>query len=390
MKLWQKNTQLDVSVERYTVGDDPELDKRLLPYDCLASKAHAETLCRAGILTRDETDRLNLELDNIRFSPDFVIAPGDEDCHTAIENVLTEKLGDLGKKIHTGRSRNDQVLAALRLYYKDALKGIVDNTKKTAAVLDNLVATRGDVRFPGYTHTRKAMVSTIAMWAGGFAESMRDNLRLIETARLWIDQSPLGTGAGYGVPLDLDRKFTAEQAGFSRVQESPVYVQLSRGKFEWLINHALLQILLDLNRLASDLIFYSLPTLGYMKLPSKFCTGSSIMPQKKNPDVLELMRARFHRVLGNETQLGSLMSNLISGYHRDLQLTKKPVFESLDITMESLSIIIPIITDLEIDETACSNDLTEEIYATEKVYDLVKQGLTFRDAYRQIGKNYDE
>lgn len=390
MKLWQKNTTLDKAIESYTVGDDPVLDKRLLPYDCVASAAHAETLCRAGILTREETDRLIEVLEEIKINPDFSISIEDEDCHTAIENHLTERLGELGKKIHTGRSRNDQVLAALRLYYKDAMDLVTEKARGCIQVLEIMVNEKGDVRFPGYTHTRKAMVSTIAMWAGGFAESMRDNLMLVESVKTLIDKSPLGTGAGYGVPIKLDRTFTAEQAGFSRVQESPVYVQLSRGKFECLINHALLQVMLDLNRLATDLILFSLPTLGYIKLPDEFCTGSSIMPQKKNPDVLELMRARFHRVLGNEMQFGSLLSNLISGYHRDMQLTKGPIFESFDITIDSLSIITQIISGLEIDESACEKDLTEEIFATEKAYELVKQGMSFRDAYRQIGKSFEE
>ncbi|HDQ45551.1 MAG TPA: argininosuccinate lyase [bacterium] len=392
MRLWQKKTETDDRILKYTVGDDPAWDSRLVPCDCRASRAHAETLCKAGILTRDETDRLNETLDEIAAlagAGKFEIPQEMEDCHTAIESFLTERLGDLGKKIHTGRSRNDQVLAALRLYYIGALDGIRERAGTVIRTLNTLSEKSGSIRLPGYTHTRKAMPSTVAMWAGAFAESMEDNLKLTDAVRGWIDQSPLGTGAGYGVPLDLDRAFTAEKAGFSRVQQSPVYVQLSRGKFEWALLHALGQIMLDLNRLAGDLILFSMPAFGYFRLPGEFCTGSSIMPQKKNPDVLELLRAKYHIVLGYQTLLGSLASNLISGYHRDLQLTKKPVMESLDLTAESLEIIRLVLDKLEIDEEACLKDLTEELFATEKVYELVRQGMPFREAYRRVGEQYE-
>ncbi|MFC1568864.1 argininosuccinate lyase [bacterium] len=392
MKLWQKNTKLDPRIEAYTVGEDPILDKKLIRFDCLASMAHARMLGKINILTADEVSQLEKELNHIIALDQkgkFSISQEQEDCHTAIENHLIEQLGDLGKKIHTARSRNDQVLAALRLYYKSELDKIESIIHKFLAGLQNLMKRCGSVQFPGYTHTRKAMVSSVALWAAGYAESMADNLSLLGFTRELLDQSPLGSGAGYGVPLEVDRDYTAEQAGFARVQQHPTYVQLSRGKLESTLVHAMTQIMMDLNRMASDLILFSEPTLGYFLLPPAFCTGSSIMPQKKNPDVLELVRAHYHCVLANELQLKSQISNLISGYHRDLQLTKKPVMESLDITCKSMDIMVLIIDNLDVNPEKCKAGLTPEVYATEKVYELVKQGIPFREAYRRISKEFE-
>lgn len=393
MKLWQKNKSLDQQIESFTVGNDPELDQRLISFDCKASIAHAKTLNQAGILSKEETYKLVKELESIitlNEKGKFIILQAQEDCHTAIENHLTDKLGDIGKKIHTGRSRNDQVLAALRLYYLDAMNAIQAETEGFIQALADLKNRFGDVRLPGYTHTRKAMPSLIGMWADAFSESMRDNLKLLATVKEIMDQCPLGSGAGYGVPLDLDREGTAKITGFSKVQQSPIYVQLSRGKFEASLIHVLAQMLLDLNRLASDLILFSMPMFGYFKLPPEFCTGSSIMPQKINPDVLELMRAKFHEVSASEFQIFSLLTNLISGYHRDLQLTKKPVMQALDQSLECLSIITMIIQRLQVNKEKCEQDMTEELFATEKVYELVKKGMPFREAYREIAKEYEE
>ena len=393
MKLWQKNKPLDKRIEAFTVGDDPLLDQRLIAYDCRASVAHAKTLQKAGILNKTETSKLIRELESIIALDEegaFIIRQEQEDCHTAIENHLTEKLGDLGKKIHTGRSRNDQVLAALRLYYLDAIHAIRSSAEDYTQALTNFKRQFGRIRYPGYTHTRKAMVSQIGMWADAFSESMRDNLKLLAAVREIVNQSPLGTGAGYGVPLELDRKATAALAGFGRVQKSPIYVQLSRGKFEAALIHVLAQILLDLNRLASDLILFSMPKFGYFKLPPEFCTGSSIMPQKKNPDILELMRAKFHEVAASEFQIFSLLSNLISGYHRDLQLTKKPVMRAIDQTQECLHMMALVVRSLQANGDRCRQDMTEELFATEKVHELVKKGMPFREAYRLVAEEYEE
>jgi argininosuccinate lyase len=392
MKLWQKKTEPNKQIEQFTVGDDPLIDLQLIKYDCHASIAHARMLGKIGILKKEETEKLVDELHRIVDLVEkgqFAITQEQEDGHTAIEMYLTEKLGDLGKKIHTARSRNDQVLAALRLYYLDKMGACRTEAHQFNRSLDQLIKKFGLIRFPGYTHTRKAMASSIELWANAFKQSMEDNLKLLATAEDLIDQSPLGTGAGYGIPLDVDRRYTAKLAGFKTIQENPLYVQNSRGKFESTLIHTLSQIMIDLNRMATDLIFFSLPELGYVSIPDTFCTGSSIMPQKKNPDVLELIRAKYHEVISQEFQLKSMTSNLISGYHRDLQLTKKPIMTTFETTLDCLRIMSLIINNLNINPDSCKNGLSKDIFATEKVYELVKQGMPFREAYQKIAKRYE-
>jgi argininosuccinate lyase len=392
MKLWQKKTVLDKQIEHFTVGEDPQIDFQLIKYDCLASIAHARMLKKIGILKSGESEKLVKELNRIVQLAEkhkFTITQDQEDGHTAIEMHLTRKLGDLGKKIHTARSRNDQVLAALRLYYKEKIKICETEIHQFNQSLDHLIKTSGSVRFPGYTHTRKAMASSVRLWADAFLQSMLDNLKLLRTAKELIDQSPLGTGAGYGIPLDVDRPYAAKLAGFKKIQQNPLYVQNSRGKFESTLIHTLSQIMIDLNRMAADLIFFSMPELGYVSLPETFCTGSSIMPQKKNPDVLELVRANYHGVISQEFQLKSMTANLISGYHRDLQLTKKPVMNAFETTLDCLSVMSAVIQNLKVNPEKCEQALTGEVLATEKVYELVKQGMPFRDAYRTISKQYE-
>jgi argininosuccinate lyase len=392
MKLWEKKIALNKQIERFTVGDDPQVDLQLIKYDCHASIAHAQTLERMGILKKEETEKLVRELNQIielTEKGSFTIIQEQEDGHTAIEMYLTEKLGDLGRKIHTARSRNDQVLAALRLYYLDKLKACRTEVNQFSRSLDQLIKKFGTIRFPGYTHTRKAMVSSVRLWADAFKQSMEDNLKLLMTAEELIDQSPLGTGAGYGIPLDVDRSYTAKLAGFKKIQENPLYVQNSRGKFESTLTHTLSQIMVDLNRMATDLIFFSLPELGYVSLPETFCTGSSIMPQKKNPDVLELIRAKYHEVISKEFQLKSMTANLISGYHRDLQLTKKPIMAAFETTLDCLRIMNLVIDNIEVHPDSCKNALTDDVFATEQVYELVKKGMPFREAYQTIAKQYE-
>lgn len=387
MKLWEKGTPLNKQIEAYTVGNDTILDQALIKCDCLASIAHAKMLAKIDILTDDEAAALENELHNIielDTKGKFTIRPEQEDCHTAIEAYLVGKLGDTGKKIHTARSRNDQVLTALRLYYKTQLADTKDLATEFGKIVEAFAKKHENIIFPGYTHTRKAMPSSVAMWANAFVDAMQDNQPLLNAAYNLIDQSPLGTAAGYGVPLELDREFTKTELGFSRIQHNPIYTQLSRGKFESSILHALSQIMIDLNRLTSDLILFSLPDFGYFELPAELCTGSSIMPQKKNPDVLELLRANYHVINSLEMQLKTIPANLISGYHRDLQLTKEPVMRTFEITNSSLSIINLVIEKLQVNEANCATAMTDELYATQKVYELVEKGMPFRDAYKKV------
>ncbi len=391
MKLWQKNPKLIKEVEEFLSGEDILFDEKLIKYDCLASMAHVKMLHKINVLDSSEKQQLLEELQNIiemHGQGLFKIKPGEEDCHTAIENHLTRKLGEVGKKIHTARSRNDQVLTALRLFYKDELQICKKQIMELINALKNFVAKYGKIKFPGYTHTRKAMPTTVNTWAGAFEESFQDDLKLLEFAIELIDRSPLGTGAGYGVPLEIDRIYLAEQLGFAKVQTNPLYVQNSRGKFEATMLHALTQVMFDLNKLASDLIFFSLPELGYFQIPEELCTGSSIMPHKKNPDVLELIRGNYHRVVSYETELKYLTANLISGYHRDLQLTKEPVMHSLEITRQCLRMMQIVFTQLIVNKDKCERALSPELFATEEVYKLVEQGMPFREAYYQVAKKY--
>lgn len=393
MKLWQKGIPLDTAVESYTVGEDPILDHRLVPYDCRASIAQAKMLNKIGLLSEQECSILVKTLKEIitlHSNGDFIIQVSDEDCHTAIENYLVKHTGDAGKKIHTGRSRNDQVLTALRLYYLDMVKEMIAQVQDLTAALDLFASANSSVPLPGYTHTRKAMPTTIAVWAQCFRDAMIDNEKSLNYLLDLLDQSPLGSAAGYGTDLGLDKEFTAREMGFTRVQENPIYTQHSRGKFDADIVHQLSQIMFDLNRLSSDLILFTEPATSYFILPEKFTTGSSIMPQKKNPDVFELVRGNSHLVLGYEMQIKSLSSNLIMGYHRDYQLLKKPVFQSLDITIASVHIMVHVFKDLKTNEDACKKAMTKELYATERAYELVKQGLPFRDAYRKVKEEFSQ
>ena len=390
MKVWDKGYKLNKKIENFTVGEDFILDQKLVKYDCLASIAHVKMLGKVGLLTNKEAQKIVKELNKIIIldkKGKFKIKKEEEDCHTSIENYLIKKLGDLGKKVHTARSRNDQVLAALRLYYRDEL----DDCKKLCIEfiksMEILQKKYGKIKFPGYTHTRKAMPSSIGMWSSAFIASMRDNIKLIDISMELIDQSPLGTGAGYGVPLNIDRKYTAKLLGFKKNQEN-IYVQNSRGKFESTILHAMTQIMLDLNKISTDIILFSMPELGYFEIPQEFTTGSSIMPQKKNPDALELVRARYHVVTGYEFQIKGIISNLISGYNRDLQLTKETTIKGLQITKESLDIMALIIMNLKVNKDRCSKAMTKEIFATEEAYKLVKKGVPFRDAYRKVSEGY--
>jgi argininosuccinate lyase len=390
MKLWDKGYPLDREVERYTVGDDIGLDMALVKYDCLASIAHAGALRKAGVLTEAGRRKLVRELRRIielRERGRFRIAPEDEDGLTAIEKHLVSALGPLGKKIHTARSRNDQVVAAIRLYSRDRLLTLKRRIDSCARALRHKALTLRSAKMPGYTHARKAMPSTFSLWLEAFAESMVDNKVTIGAALELLDRNPLGTGAGYGIPVfKIDRQQTARELGFRRVQKNPLYVQNSRGKFEAIVVSALSDVMFDLNKMSTDLILFSMDEFGFVRLPRSMCTGSSIMPQKLNPDVLEIARAKYHAVVANEFLIKGIIGNLISGYNRDLQLTKKPLMESFEIVESTLSILIQVIDTIEVDEARCRQACSPEIYATEEAYKLVQSGIPFRDAYRMVAQ----
>jgi len=394
MRLWEKGKDINAKVLDFTVGEDHRLDLRLIKYDCLASQAHARMLSTIGVLTEPETKLLTTGLSEIiklHEKGQFNITKEQEDCHTAIEEFLTEKCGAVGKKIHLGRSRNDQVLTALRLFEKDSMEELKKALIEFIKALTGIIKNHGSVPIPGYTHMRKAMPATVEMWLGSFISAVEDDLLHWESVYRLIDQSPLGTAAGFGTPVfDLDRKQTARALGFSRVQENSMYAQFSRGKFEMSILGFLSGIMLIINKLATDLLLFSMQEFGYIELPEEFCTGSSIMPQKKNPDVLELLRAKYSIVLGEEFKLKSLAGNLMSGYNRDLQLTKKPLFTALDTTLECLDIMAQVLPHLEVNKEKCEAAMSSELFATEKAYELVKSGLSFREAYRKVSDEFSK
>ncbi len=390
--LWRKEgkAEVDQMVLEFTVGDDVFWDQRLVPFDCRASIAHVRMLATIDLLTPEEAAALESCLDEIvalEADGKFKVTADHEDCHTAIELYLTEKLGALGKKVHVGRSRNDQVLTALRLYELAELDRLEDLVGRLSSSLEEACGRNGEIGLPGYTHMQPAMPSSVGLWLGCFRAALEDDLILLDAARRLINQNPLGTAAGFGVPVfELDRKMTAVDLGFARVQANPIYAQHSRGKFEGVVLHVASQIMYDLNRLASDLMLFTMREMAFVVLPEALCTGSSIMPQKRNPDVLELIRAKYHTVLGDETTIRHLSTNLISGYNRDVQLTKGPLMRGLDATARSLAMMARIVTDMEIDAERCRQAMGEELYATERAYRLVRKGVPFRDAYRQIAE----
>ncbi|MAE42828.1 argininosuccinate lyase [Candidatus Woesearchaeota archaeon] len=388
MKLWQKNYELNKEIEKFTVGNDFLLDGKLVKYDCIASIAHAKMLKKIDILKENELKKaikgLN-EIIDLHKKGKFKIKQEDEDCHTAIENYLTKKY-KVGKKIHTARSRNDQVLTALRLYEKTELEVIKNLLTDYKNSLLTLIKKHGKTKIPGYTHMQKAMPTDIKTWLGGFVASLEDNLKLLDSVYSLIDQSPLGSAAGFDVPIfKVDKKMTSKLMGFSKAM-NPSYAQLSRGKFESIIMNLMSQIMYDLNKLSTDLILFNMKELGYISLPIEFCTGSSIMPQKKNPDALELLRAKYHIILGEEFKVKSLIGNLISGYNRDIQLTKEPIITSLETTKDCIKIMALVLSKINVNKKKCKKAMTSELFATEEAYKLIKQGIPFREAYKKVSK----
>lgn len=387
-KLWDKGTALDALIERFEVGDDAVYDNRLVEADVYGSLAHAEMLCRIGILTDSELDSLRAglrEVLSLHTSGDFRMAPEDEDVHTKIENFLVEQLGDVGKKIHTARSRNDQVLLDLRLYTKQKLLELEIALTSCASNLAEFAQEHELVPMPGYTHMQRAMLSSVGMWAGAFAEALYDDRVLLHTAYELNDQSPLGSAAAYGVPLPIDREYVAERLGFARVQNNVLYAQNSRGKMEMAVLGALCQIMLDLSKLAQDILLFTTAEYAFFQVSDALVTGSSIMPQKKNISMMELMRARAQLVLGYHQQVAGVLAGLPSGYNKDYQETKRPFMDGVDTVLQALAVTELTVSSLTPNREKLLTACTPELYATDRAYEMVQAGVPFRDAYRQVG-----
>ncbi len=392
-KLWEKGYQLNSLIERFTVGQDYLLDRELVYADCLASAAHAKMLASAALITADEADRLLGGLRSIAAAArtdQFTVLPGDEDCHTAIEAALTRELGEAGKKIHTGRSRNDQVLAALRLYAKSGMHLLQASLQRLAATLLHRADEHSRTPMPGRTHLQVAMPSTVGLWFAALAEETLDNLDLLEAAYAQADRNPLGSAASYGTPLPLDRELTASLLGFAEVHNNVLATQHGRGKLESVILAACEQTGFTLSRYASDLILFSLPEIGYFSLPQDLCSGSSIMPQKRNPDGLELLRGKAATVSGRAQGVRGLLHALPTGYNRDLQEAKEPLMRGLRETIDMVLVMALTVEKLEVHEDRLEAALTGELFATDAAYELVRSGDSFRDAYKTVAGAIDE
>ena len=391
--LWAKDLPLDVAIHRFTVGEDPDTDLALLPWDALGSAAHARMLAATGLLEASDASALVRGLNriaNLARQNAFPIPAHLEDCHTAIEADLTRSLGAVGQRIHLGRSRNDQVILALRLFLRDSLLRLGLRISDLATAFVAFARVHQEVPLPGYTHLRRAMPSTFGMWAAAFAEGLLEELEALQSVYQRLDRCPLGSAAGFGVPLPIDRELTARLLGFSKVQRSPIDVQNSRGRHEV----AMLQWAASaggvLEKFLWDVSFYSTEEFGFLKLPDAFTTGSSIMPQKKNPDVVELARGRCRELRGTASLVDQIAAGLPSSYHRDLQLLKRPVILGLRQADELFGVLVRLIPALKVNAEATATASTDELYAAHQAYVYVQGGLPFREAYRRVAQQIQD
>ncbi len=387
-KLWQKNVELNKEIEKFTVGKDRELDVFLAPYDVLGSMAHITMLQSINLLTASELEVLLKELKNIyrlAESGKFIIEEGVEDVHSQVELMLTRKLGDAGKKIHSGRSRNDQVLVDLKLYARDGIHHIANECKKLFDELQKQSEKYKNVLMPGYTHTQIAMPSSFGLWFGAYAESLADDMQMLLAAWRVTNRNPLGSAAGYGSSFPLNRTMTTALLGFDSMDYNVVYAQMGRGKTERTIAFAIASIAGTLAKLAFDACMFNSQNFGFIHLPAECTTGSSIMPHKKNPDVFELIRAKCNKLQALPSQITAIMNNLICGYSRDLQIIKEvfmPAFEEL---IDCIRMTAYIVERTEVNEHILDNPLYGPIFSVEEVNRRVIAGTPFREAYKQVG-----
>ena len=390
MKLWNKDDILDKKIEKFTVGKDRINDLYLAKYDVKASIAHAKMLNKVGVLKSNELKLLEYELNQIKqeiMDGKFEIENKFEDVHSKIESILTNKLGEVGKKIHTGRSRNDQVLVATQLYLKDEINEIKSLTKKLFNVLIKLSETNKDHLLPGYTHLQVAMPSSFGLWFSAYAESLIDDVMYLNTAFKINDQNPLGSAAGYGSSFNIDRDYTTKELGFNELKYNVVSSQMSRGKVEKSVAIAIGSIASTLSKLSSDICFYMSQELNFISFPDEITTGSSIMPHKKNPDVFELIRGKCNIIQSLTNEFNSISINLTSGYHRDLQLYKGKIIESVIEIKNCLEILDYSIKKINLRENILEDEKYKYAFTVENLNELVNNGFSFRDAYLKISED---
>ncbi|MCP9199821.1 argininosuccinate lyase [Gramella sp. GC03-9] len=393
MKLWDKGISIDKKIENFTVGNDRELDMHLAKYDIQASKAHAKMLGRVGILSEEEVDALVAELENLKVqlqNGQFQIEKDFEDVHSKIEFELTKKLGDTGKKIHTARSRNDQVLVAQQLYFKENLQDISGKTKDLIDVLLGLAEEHKNKLLPGYTHLQVAMPSSFGLWFSAYAELLIDDLYLLEAGLKIVDQNPLGSAAGYGSSFPIDREFTTEELGFSTQKFNVVAAQMSRGKCERTVTSNIASLANTLSRFAMDICLYMSQNFDFITFPDELTTGSSIMPHKKNPDVFELVRGKCNKLQAIANEMILITNNLPSGYHRDFQLIKENSIYAVENMKEILDIFTHSIAQVKVKDIDLQDEKYKYLFTVDSINELVINGKSFRDAYQIIGTQVQE
>ena len=391
-KLWEKNVQVDKEVETFTVGKDREMDLYLAKYDVLGSMAHITMLESIGLLAKEELTVLLAELKNIYAVADrgeFVIEEGVEDVHSQVELMLTRRLGDIGKKIHSGRSRNDQVLLDLKLYTRAQIRELVELTNGLFEVLISQSNRYKEVLMPGYTHLQIAMPSSFGLWFGAYAESLADDLQMMQAAYKVCNRNPLGSAAGYGSSFPLNRQMTTDLLGFDLMDYNVVYAQMGRGKMERTVAFAMAGIAATLSKLAFDACMFNSQNFGFIKLPDQFTTGSSIMPHKKNPDVFELTRAKCNKIQGLPQQITLICNNLPSGYFRDLQIIKEVFLPAFDELKDCIRMVTHMMREVKVNDHILEDDKYALLFSVEEVNRLVLEGVPFRDAYKQVGLNIE-
>ena len=392
-KIWQKdNTTTNDLVTKFTVGKDLDFDDRLAKYDVLGSIAHAKMLAEVGLIRLDEEQAIVAVLEEVLVyieKETFEIDKTAEDIHSQIENILIEKLGETGKKIHTARSRNDQILTDIKLYLIDEIREITELTDSFFQILKDKANLHKNVLLPGYTHLQVAMPSSFGLWFGAYAESLVDDLELLFATKNIINKNPLGSAAGYGSSFPIDRESTTYKLGFRTLNHNVVYAQMTRGKSEKLLANSLSVLAGTLSKFSYDVCLYLSQNFDFISFPKEFTTGSSIMPHKKNPDIFELVRARCNRIQALPNELILVTNNLPSGYHRDLQLTKEILFPAIDSLKECLEILIYTLPNIEVKDNILDDEKYKYIFSVEKINEKVKNGKSFRDAYIQIGQEIE-
>lgn len=393
MKLWDKEISTEQGILAFTTGKDPVYDLELAPYDILGSMAHTIMLAETGLIGRDEAAELLGELYQLHkesLEGKLVLEPGVEDIHSQVEMVLTRKLGDTGKKVHTGRSRNDQVMVDVKLFLRDEIKEVAEVTLKLAKVLLKQATSHQDVLMPGYTHMQVAMPSSFGLWFGGYAEALADDLTYLQGIHTVVNQNPLGSAAGFGSSFPVDRELTTRLLSFEALHISSVNAQMNRGKTEWYVGTGIGALASTIARLAMDMVLFMGQNFRFISLPTELTTGSSIMPHKKNPDVLELLRAKCNRLSMVASEVSAITGNLISGYHRDFQLLKEilhPALMELRICLEMMHYVVE---HMEVNKDILEDDTYQYIYSVEEVNSKVQAGIPFRDAYRQVASEIDK